>query len=413
MRKNLLLVLTLAASAFMGACSSDEFESSDVSVIPPSTTAEADESLFPVEGGGKLVSSNGADALNVLLKSPSFKMENATTLHNAVITQEQWDEIKAYVDKNLRVEGNDLATYNNVFRWCFDSLNYSYDDAGLEPYDVFTKRRCVCQGYANLCKTMLLTQGIPAFGVNGWLGTLGAHAWLYAYDGKNWHVSDPTNNMEFLMKDVSKYKNKLMVERTEIELFEDENFGYNYNESRLNVCRVKQCEKEALTVPFAEAGYKIGSFLLEEPLPANIRQIYFGTNIQSLGTQGYPLFGKDANVEEVFIAPKNNYLSSQDGVVYRGKGTNLYYIPSGIRRLVLKPMKVIGKNTVYDKPNLEEIVISEGTTTVEDYAFESCPSLKRVYVPQSVTNFSKDAIYRCSDDVEILRVSTGIHHVTM
>ena len=159
MRKNLLLVLTLAASAFMSACSSDEFESSDVSVIPPSTTAEADESLFPVEGGGKLISSNGADALNVLLKSPSFKMENATTLHNAVITQEQWDEIKAYVDKNLRVEGNDLATYNNVFRWCFDSLTYSYDDAGLEPYDVFTKRRCVCQGYANLCKTMLLSWG--------------------------------------------------------------------------------------------------------------------------------------------------------------------------------------------------------------------------------------------------------------
>ena len=76
-------------------------------------------------------------------------------------------------------------------------------------------------------------------------------------------------------------------------------------------------------------------------------------------------------------------------------------------------MKVIGKNTVYDKTNLEEIVISEGTTTVEDYAFESCPSLKRVYVPQSVTNFSKDALYRCPDDVEILRVSTGIHHVTM
>lgn len=60
-------------------------------------------------------------------------MENATTLHNAVITQEQWDEIKAYVDKNLRVEGNDLATYNKIFKWCFDSLTYSYDDAGLEP----------------------------------------------------------------------------------------------------------------------------------------------------------------------------------------------------------------------------------------------------------------------------------------
>ena len=88
-------------------------------------------------------------------------------------------------------------------------------------------------------------------------------------------------------------------------------------------------------------------------------------------------------------------------------------ISSSLSYFVLKPMKVIGKNTVYDLPQLEEIVLSEGTTTVEDYAFESCPSLKRVYVPQSVTNFSKDAIYRCSDDVEILRVSTGIHHVTM
>ena len=413
MRKNLLLVLTLAASAFMGACSSDEFESSDVSVIPPSTTAEADESLFPVEGGGKLVSSNGADALNVLLKSPSFKMENATTLHNAVITQEQWDEIKAYVDKNLRVEGNDLATYNNVFRWCFDSLTYSYDDAGLEPYDVFTKRRCVCQGYANLCKTMLLTQGIPAFGVNGYYAAYGAHAWLYAYVDKIWRVCDPTGYREHGMSELNKYKNDLLVQRTEIEIFEDENFGYNYDEYRLNVCRVKKCNGEALTVPFSVAGFKISSFLLEHSLPSNVRQLYFGTNIQSLGTQGYPLFGRANSVEEAFVAPGNRLISSQDGVIYHGTGTNVYYIPTAIRRLVLKPMKVIGKNTVYDLPNLEEIVISEGTTTVESYAFESCPSLKRIYVPQSVTSFAKDALYRCPDDVEILKGSTGIHHVTM
>ena len=413
MRKNLLLVLTLAASAFMGACSSDDFETSAVSVIPPSTTAEADESLFPVEGGGKLVSSNGADALNVLLKSPSFKMENATTLHNAVITQEQWDEIKAYVDKNLRVEGNDLATYNNVFRWCFDSLNYSYDDAGLEPYDVFTKRRCVCQGYANLCKTMLLTQGIPAFGVNGYYAAYGAHAWLYAYVDKIWRVCDPTGYRQHGMSELNKYKNDLLVQRTEIEIFEDENFGYNYDEYRLNVCRVKKCNGEALTVPFSVAGFKISSFLLEHSLPSNVRQLYFGTNIQSLGTQGYPLFGRANSVEEAFVAPGNRLISSQDGVIYHGTGTNVYYIPTAIRRLVLKPMKVIGKNTVYDLPQLEEIVLSEGTTTVESYAFESCPSLKRIYVPQSVTSFAKDALYRCPDDVEILKGSTGIHHVTM
>ena len=412
MKKTLLFAFALTVSAFFAACSSDDLDTNVVNVMPPAVSSEANQSLFPEEGKAKMVSKNGAEALFALLKSPKFNMEAATKLHNATITDSQWNAIKEYVDKNLK-GATETETYKRIFKWCHDSLTYTHDGPSLEPYDVFTNRRCICQGYANLCKTMLLTQGIPAFGVNGSLGTLGAHAWLYAYDGKNWHVSDPTNNMEFLMKDVSKYKNKLMVERTEIELFEDENFGYNYNESRLNVCRVKQCEKEALTVPFAVAGYKIGSFLLEDPLPANIRQIYFGTNIQSLGTQGYPLFGRANSVEEAFVAPGNRLISSQDGVIYHGTGTNVYYIPTAIHRLVLKPMKVIGKNTVYDKPNLEEIVISEGTTTVEDYAFESCPSLKRVYVPQSVTNFSKDALYRCPDDVEILRVSTGIHHVTM
>ena len=114
------------------------------------------------------------------------------------------------------------------------------------------------------------------------------------------------------------------------------------------------------------------------------------------------------------VEPENVYMG---GVIFPGVRVSLDALTSRAAQLpgisLDKPKQVIGKNTVYDLPNLEEIVISEGTTTVEDYAFESCPSLKRVYVPQSVTNFSKDALYRCPDDVEILRVSTGIHHVTM
>ena len=411
MNRNLLLSLTIVASSVFVSCSSDDIEASSAGpVASPTLSSEVNESLFPVEEKAKLVSTNGAQALNALLSSKEFKMDNAKTLHNSNITDEEWNELKAYVDKNLKGE-TESATYQKIFKWCVDSLKYTYDDAALEPYEVFKKRRCVCQGYANLCKAMLLTQNIPAFGANGMLGTVGAHAWLYAYVDGKWRVSDPTNNQWFNMSEVSKYSNKLLVTRSEIELFEDDQFAYNYNEKRLNVCRVKAGQNESLTVPFAVAGFKISSFVLDQALPENVHQIYFGSNIQSLGAEGDPLFGKDTYVEEAFVAPKNTMLSSENGVIYRGKSTTPYYIPTGVRRLVLRPMIVIGKNTVYEKPQLEEVVISDGTTTIEDYAFEACPALKRVYVPESVVSISENAFYRCPADIEIVRTSTSIHPV--
>lgn len=411
MKKYLHLALVLGASSVFAACSSDEMENTTI-CVHPGADVKFSQSLFPEEGSAKLVPSNGAQALNLFLQSKDFKMENALRLTKNHITEDEWNEIKDYVDKNLRGD-TELATYQKIFKWCVDSLHYTYDDNALEPYEVFKKRRCVCQGYANLCKTMLLTQGIPAFGANGMFSTQGAHAWLYAYVDKKWRVSDPTNNHWYNMSDLSKYKDQLIIRESEIELFEDDNFGYNYSQNYLNVCRVKKCDGEALTVPFSVAGYKISMFNPTGKLPENVRQIYFGSNIRSLGEQGEPLFGKDQNVEEAYVASTNMYLSSENGVVYRGKGTNIYYIPGGIHRLVLRPKQVIEKNTVYDKSEVEEIVLGEGTETVEDYAFESLPKLKRVYVPESVKNFSENALYRCPADVEIIRTSTGIHPVEM
>ena len=373
-------------------------------IVPPSAS-------FAPDDGAKALSKNPAEKVMDLLMSAGPKIIKSMGQMN--ITDSQYKEIKTFVDELAADQKTPYDIYRTIFTWITQNIQYASDYVDNDPYPVFQTKKAICQGYANLCKTMLLTQGIPAFGVNGYYAAYGAHAWLYAYVDKIWRVCDPTGYRQHGMSELNKYKNDLLVQRTEIEIFEDENFGYNYDEYRLNVCRVKKCNGEALTVPFSVAGFKISSFLLEHSLPSNVRQLYFGTNIQSLGTQGYPLFGRANSVEEAFVAPGNRLISSQDGVIYHGTGTNVYYIPTAIRRLVLKQMKVIGKNTVYDLPNLEEIVISEGTTTVESYAFESCPSLKRIYVPQSVTSFAKDALYRCPDDVEILKGSTGIHHMTM
>ena len=70
------------------------------------------------------------------------------------------------------------------------------------------------------------------------------------------------------------------------------------------------------------------------------------------------------------------------------------------------------KNTLTDLAKLEELHFSEGTKTIESYAVESCPNLKRVFLPETVETIASDAFYRCGEDIEFIRVPTGIHEVT-
>ena len=150
MKKTLLFAFALTVSAFFAACSSDDLDTTVVNVMPPAVSSEANQSLFPEEGKAKMVSKNGAEALFALLKSPKFNMEAATKLHNATITDSQWNAIKEYVDKNLK-GATETETYKRIFKWCHDSLTYTHDGPSLEPYDVFTNRRCICQ---RLCQPL-------------------------------------------------------------------------------------------------------------------------------------------------------------------------------------------------------------------------------------------------------------------
>ena len=420
MKHILFPLCSLLLAAGLTACSADDDLLVDVDARQATVKSQPVDSLFvEKDETSKTLPTTlalSAQSLYKLLSSPSLTTAHMLEMGETNITDAQFAEIKAYVDANLK-GSTQKETHNNIFNWLVKNLTYTYDSsARLDPYDVFTEKRCVCQGYANLCKTMLITQDIPAFCVNGQLGTVGAHAWVYALLDGEWTVSDPTNNQQYVAKNYTKYKDKLQPERVDVVLFEDEQFTYSFQERRLCVSDVKKCDGSALTVPYSVAGYTIPLFLPTSEIPSNITQIYFGSNIRTLGESEIPLRDVCPNVEEAFVAADNTALSSTDGVVYKGKSTNNvlpYYIPASIRTLVLRPAATIEKNTVYYLDKVEEIVISAGTTTVEAYAIEQCPNLRRVYISESVTSLDDQAIYRCPDDVEIVRVPTSIHSVSM
>ena len=404
-----------SAGLLLCACTTDITDETVTRTQPgtntvQTTVSEPNEELFATPDKSADYSTNPALCVRYTLSKAD--VNRATSMGETSITDEQYAEIKAFVDENLKAD-KPYDTYRNIFKWITSNIKYAWEPpAYLDPYEVFKEKRCVCQGYANLLKTMCLTQGIPACVANGMLGTAGGHAWNYVYIGDKWYVSDPTNNQDFeMISDLSKYQKKLIPHRLDITLFEDDNFAYNFQDQHLNVSEVKTAPNAYISVPFSTNKLRVTSFHPTKAIPSNVTQIYLGENRKTLGDYTEELSRTMPHVEEIFVAAGNKKLSSYKGVVYQGaNSTSPYYVPAGVTRLELKPMKVVEKNTVYYLDNLEELIIPEGTESIEAYAVEQCPNLKRIYIPESLTDIAENAFSECGN-YEIVRVPTGIHEV--
>lgn len=392
--------LLLPAALLFAACGNGELEGvqPNLPITGPSTLLATATPIFPEADSSVQLSANGAEGVMQLLKSIDPK--KALNLNEQDITDAEYKEIKRYVTKNLKAE-NDYQTYKNIYNWLIKNIKYPWganDVPYLRPYDIFKHKCCVCQGYANLLKTMCHTQGIPCACVNGDLVPLGAHAWNYVYVDGDWYVSDATNGHDYKAADLSSYENSLIPQRMDFVVLEDDKCEYTYENRYLNVKSIKPTTSTAFTVPYSVNGLRVMSFIPSEELPKSITQLNIGSNIVSFGEYDptSSLSRALANVEEINVDPKNYGFESYKGVVYSIYDKNRpYLIPAGIRSLTLRPLERLDKNMVAHLYNLEELVIGEGTKYIDDFAVERCPNLKRIYVPETVISISENAFSRC------------------
>ncbi len=404
-------IFTIVAAALLTACQTDLIDehtpSANETTAAAATRSAAVESVsqqYPQADGAEALSHTPAEAAWQILGR--IDTQRALQMGETHVADGQMAEIKAFVDANLKAD-NDYDTYRNIFMWISKNMTYaSSGDAYLDAYDVFTHKRCICQGYANLLKTMCISQGIPALIANGWLSTIGGHAWNYVYADGKWLVSDPTNGTEYAAENTAAYKDLLIPQRFDLTVFEDQAFAYNFQDGELNVCEVKPTIEGRVAVPWSVAGLCITSFRPTTELPAAVSQLCLGSNIRSLGTDPFSLCALTKSLKEILVDPSSPHFSAYKGVVYQKGSTAPYLIPGGITRLELCSMDVIDKNTIAWLDDLEEIVVADGTQRIEAYAVESCPRLRKVYVPKSVTYVDKDAFYRCGDvEVEFIAQS--------
>ena len=348
------------------------------------------------------------------------------TLGRIKITDEQYDEIKTFTDNLVSGMKTQYQIYEKCYNWVRTNVKYASGYVDNEPYSVFTTKSAICQGYANLLHVMLHTQGVPAMVVNGYMqsgiydGMLSGlgHAWNYVNCDGKWYVSDPTNSEQFEMSKLNTYKTWLEPTSMDVVLFKEDDCWINFNEAFLNICKVVT-DKNVFVAPYSTNGYKITCFNPLEEVPSNVREIYIGENIETLGEGVIGLKDKAPSVEFVAVDPDNKCFVSHAGTVFYSTGykpTDVYkqinlnvpaYIPAKLKRLELKAVDnnasgvTYGKMTVSGHKGIEEIVFPKETKSIEGGAIEKCPNLKVAYIPAGVT-VSKSAFTGVHADFEIV-----------
>ena len=372
-------------------------------------------------------------AFDKLTPSASVKMllEKAgiactDTLGRINITDEQYDEIKVFTDNLVSGMKTQYQIYEKCYNWVSTNVEYAQGYVNNDPYPVFTTKSAICQGYANLLHVMLHTQDVPAMVVNGYMqsgvydGMLYGmgHAWNYVNCDGVWYVSDPTNSGQFQMSNLESYKTWLAPTSMDVVLFKNDDCWFNFNECFLNICKVVT-EKSAFVAPYSVKGLKVTCFNPLEEIPSNVRELYIGKNIESLGEGVIGLKDKAPSVEFVAVDPDNKCFVSHAGTVFYSTGykpTDVYkqidlnvpaYIPAKLKRLELKAVDnnasgvTYGKMTVSGHKGIEEIVFPKETKSIEGGAIEKCPNLKVAYIPTGVT-VSKSAFTGVHADFEIV-----------
>ena len=410
MKKLYYFIPLLLSCGVFSACSSEQDEMFLASAIEAPTTDVFYGSTprFPEKDSStKLSAASAQTAVYKLLQKTGPEIDNGFASFN--ITDAQYEEIKTFTDQLVGDETTQSKIYLTIFNWIVANVRYEWGDN--DPYAVFTNRHAVCQGYANLLNVMLHTQGIPVVNVNGWLDPLGGHAWNYVYYGKKWYVSDPTNNRRFTAELLDSYTD-LIPYSIDIDIFPSEEMVYSFTEKNFNLARVRKSD-DMLVVPYSAGGVRITSFSPDSLLPANVREICLGANIETLGEEFMGLSHYAPNVERVHVDPKNTKLKEHLGVVYKKSNSELIYIPSAMPVVELLPVATMGKNYVVNVMGVEELIIAPGTLKLEAYAVENCPKLRRAYVPED-TEIDPQAFYSVHPDFEIVRGDlTCIPEITM
>ena len=338
------------------------------------------------------------------------------------ITDSQYQTIRAFTLDLTEKYSSTKDKITAIYQWAKDtSLKASVGEdapADLEdndPYKVFKEKTGVCQGKANLCKTMLAAIDVPCIIAHGYWENEG-HAWDFVLCDGKWGIVDASMR-QISLDDPSDISSHYKTDSLEAVLYEKDGFEFTYYLGGIGAVGYTG-NAERLEIPESCNGYPVISIAAES-------QIYYEHSFQDTAakelvlpaTVKYGIYLSDYEIrsfyskslESISVDENNPVFASYDGILYSKDFSRIYSIPANISEITLKPIEIMEKNTLTNLPNLRTLKIGEGTKELQDDAIENCEHLEKVYIPDSVTTIAyedsngyvREAFNGCPDNFVI------------
>lgn len=317
------------------------------------------------------------------------------------ITDSQYQTIRTFTLDLTEKYSSTKDKITAIYQWARDtSLKASVGEdapADLEendPYKVFKEKTGVCQGKANLCKTMLAAIDVPCIIAHGYWETEG-HAWDFVLCDGKWGIVD-ASMWQISLDDPSDISSHYKTDSLEAVLYEKDGFEFTYYLGGIGAVGYTG-NAERLEIPESCNGYPVISIAAES-------QIYYEHSFQDTAakelvlpaTVKYGIYLSDYEIrsfyskslESISVDENNPVFASYDGILYSKDYSRIYSVPAGISEVTLKPIEILEKNTLTNLSNLRILKIGEGTKELEEDAIENCEHLEKVYIPDSVTTIA-------------------------
>lgn len=308
--------------------------------------------------------------LKGMTKSDRKKLTDFSNYKKAYgITEKQLDKITKAVEKMTASAKTDQERVDAIYTWITKNIYYDYDMLGKEekgehqnPYQVYTDRKGVCDGYSNFFDLCVKIVGIPCLKLDGF--TLpsnqtwdtvtaykdgkgetepGFHAWNVIYTDGEWRYYDST-------------------------------WG-TYNAYR-------------------DGEYQEGT--------TNTK--YYALDVTTMGNDHIPLTVWSRLPNEGFYYKGTKYTFEKSGHMEKLK---IQKLPSDTKTTYTVPASVAGYpiagfdyfsdiRETKEWKRIEKLVFKEGITEILDHSCREMPSLKKVVLPESVEKIGYSAFYQCN-----------------
>lgn len=317
------------------------------------------------------------------------------------ITDSQYKTIRTFTLALTEKYSSTKDKITAIYQWAKDtSLKASVGEdapADLEdndPYKVFKEKTGVCQGKANLCKTMLAAIDVPCIIAHGYWEREG-HAWDFVLCDGKWGIVD-ASMCQISLDDPSDISSHYKTDNLESVLYEKDGFEFTYYLGGIGVVGYTG-NADCLEIPDSCNGRPVISIAAEN-------QIYYEHSLQDTtakklvlpATVKYGIYLSDYEIrsfyskslESISVDENNPVFASYDGILYSKDYSRIYSIPANISEITLKPIEILKKNTLTSLSNLRTLKIGEGTKELVGDAIENCEHLEKVYIPDSVTTIA-------------------------